>query len=122
MKSKLTFITIILMTIIGCDKNDTYNKGSVSFGTNTRLLNCITTTKVYIDNKEIGIVEGFCDTIIDCAGDNTLNIELSTGEHSFRFEVSGLNGSCYREKAGDFTLDKYECEKIFFDITIRDDE
>ena len=122
MKSKLTIITIFLMTFIGCDKNDTEDKGNVSFGTNTSLLNCITTTKVYIDNKEIGIVEGTCNTIIDCAGENTLNIELSTGKHSFKFEVSGLNGSCYREKSGDFTLDKDECEKIFFDITKRDDE
>jgi len=122
MKSRLTLIAIVLLTIIACDKNDVDNKGNLSFGTNTSLLNCITTTNVFVDNKEIGIVEGNCDTIIDCAGENTLNIELPTGEHSFRFEVTGLNGSCYREKSGDFKLDKDECEKIFFDITKRDDE
>lgn len=122
MNSKLSFLPIFILIIVGCDKNDIEDKGSVSFGINTHILNCVTTTKVYIDNREVGIIEGFCDTIIDCKSENTLNIELKTGKHNFRFEVSGLNGSCFREKAGDFELDKDECEKIFFDITKRDDE
>lgn len=122
MKSNLALISVIVMVIIGCDKNETEDKANVSFGTNTSILNCITTTKIYVDSIEIGIVEGNCGSIIDCNGENTLNIELSTGEHNYRFEVTGLNGSCYRQKAGDFKLDKNECEKIFFDITKRDDE
>lgn len=122
MKLKISIIAFILILIIGCEKSKTYDVGQVSFGINTHIINCVTTTKVYVDNKEVGIIKGFCDTIIDCSSENTLNIELNTGEHGFRFEVSGLNGSCFREKAGDFELEKNECKKIFFDITKRNDE
>jgi hypothetical protein len=117
----MTYLIISFVFLTSCRKDDNDEKGNVSFGTNTDLLNCITTTKVFIDNEEMGIVPGYCDTIIDCFGDNTLNIELSTGLHSYKYEVSGQNGNCYREKTGDFILDKNECKKIFFDITKRDD-
>jgi len=105
MRLKLFFISINLILIIGCEKSEIDDMGKASFGINTHIINCVTTTKVYVDNKEVGIIKGFCDTIIDCSSENTLNIELKTGKHDFRFEVSGENGSCFREKLGDFEIE-----------------
>jgi len=119
---KLIIILISAILFLGCDKNENSDKGTISFGVNTHLINCIVTSKVYLDDKETGIIPGFCDTIIDCKSDNTLNLEIPTGQHSFKIEIVGQSGSCLREKTGDLILEKYECKRIFFDITKQDDE
>lgn len=121
---KIKYITIFLVVIVifsSCEKKDDTGKGIISFGTNTHMYHCELITKVYIDNKEIGIIPGFCDTIIDCQSGNTLNIEVQAGKHNYKIEINGKIGcTFYYENFGEFTIENGECKMIFFDITKKD--
>ena len=103
--------------IISCKESNESDNGTVSFGVNTHLINCIANGEVFIDGKSIGIIPGCCDSIFDCTSTNTLNRTISMGNHSYFIEVEGQSGSCLREKAGDFNVLKGECIKIFMDLT-----
>lgn len=104
-----------------CKKRDDTGKGIVSFGTNTYIYHCELISKVYIDNKEIGIIPGFCDTIINCQSENTLNIEVLAGKHSYKIEINGKIGCTFHyEKVEEFTIENDECKRIFFNIITKD--
>ena len=52
-------------------------------------------------------------------------LDYGCGIGSYSIEAAkivGQSGSCLREKTGDLILEKYECKRIFFDITKQDDE
>lgn len=121
---KIKYITIFLVVIVifsSCEKKDDTGKGIISFGTNTHMYHCELISKVYIDNKEIGIIPGFCDTIIDCQSGNTLNIEVQAGKHNYKIEINGKIGCTFHyEKIEEFTIENGECKRIFFDITKKD--
>ena len=113
----LLFGFLLIILAGSCKKSDEPDTGNVSFGVNTHVINCIATGEVFIDNNTVGTIPGSCDTVIDCNSDNTLNATLATGTHSYRIEVTGQSGSCFKENTGDFELKKDDCIKIFFDLT-----
>lgn len=116
---KHLFLLGLLIFIVGCDKNkDLVNEGTgtVSFGSNYELLNCTVESEVFVDGELIGSLPGNCDSIIDCAGDATLNHELSEREHSFEIILSAQDGSCYADTSGEFTIYKDDCLAIHFNI------
>jgi len=104
----------ILTILLGCDKNGT---GMVSFGSNDDLLNCIHEAKVYIDDAEIGRIPGYCDSIIDCDSDYTLNYQLSVGDYRYKIVIENESGgTCYMETSGEFTIGQDECVRIYYDV------
>jgi hypothetical protein len=115
-KSKVIGLLLIILTMYGCEKINETDKGNISFGVNTHIINCIATGEVFIDSKSIGIIPGFCDSIVDCESGSNLNKEISVGKHSYKIEVKGQSGTCYKVKEGDFELGKGECIKIFLDL------
>jgi hypothetical protein len=117
--SKKFFFGLILgiWIINGCEKSNKTDKGNVSFGVNTHIINCIATGEVFIDDKSIGIIPGSCDAVVDCNAANTLNKEISVGKHSYKIEVKGQSGSCCKIKEGSIDLKKNDCIKIFMDLS-----
>jgi len=110
-----TAFCVSILIFSGCEKiNDSSDKGNVTFGVNTHVINCAATAEVFVDNKSIGIIPGFCDSIVDCISSTTLNKELSIGKHTYKIEVN-CSGS-YLVKEGDFELKKGDCVKIFMDL------
>ena len=118
-KSIVIGLLLCILTMNSCEEANESDKGKVSFGVNTHIINCIATGEVFIDNKSIGIIPASCDSIVDCESESNLNIDLSVGKHSYKIQVKGPSGSCYKLKEGDFELGKDECVKIFFDLTKR---
>ncbi len=108
--------------INSCEKSKDSDKGNVSFGINTHVINCIATAEVFVDSKSIGFIPGTCDTIVNCNSPYTLNKEISVGKHSYRIDVIGQSGSCLRIKEGDFDLVKDDCLRIFGDLRLRDEK
>ncbi len=116
---KLALIGLLLV-MVSCDKNKELveeGTGTVSFGSNYGLLNCIIESEVFVDGELIGSIPGSCDSVFDCAGDATLNHELSEGEHSFEIILSDQDGSCFADTTGEFTVGTDECLTIHFDIS-----
>lgn len=120
----ITTIGLLLALIIinSCEKHKDSYKGNFSFGINTHVINCIATAEVFVDNKSIGFVPGFCDTIVNCNSSYTLNREISVGKHSYIINLMGQSGSCSRIKEGDFDLVKDDCLRIFYDLRLRDEK
>ena len=116
-KKSILGLILGVWIINGCEKSNDTDKGNVSFGVNTHIINCIATGEVFIDDKSIGIIPGFCDSVVDCNSANTLNKEISVGKHSYKIEVKGQSGSCYKIKEGSIDLKKSDCIKIFMDLT-----
>ncbi len=111
---KKVLIFGILLFILGCDKK---GNGTVSFGSNDDLLNCIHEATVFIDGNEIGTIPGYCESILDCASENTLNHIITEGEHSYEIVIQNESGgSCYMEKTGEFIIGEDECVKIYFNV------
>jgi hypothetical protein len=106
-------IFILIFILQACHKNEKEETGTVSFGTNTDLANCLVTPKIYIDNIYKGILPGYIDSIRNCSSDSTFNIELTTGYHTYKFVAADDSGNCRKEILGDFFLNKDECMKIF---------
>lgn len=105
----------LLLIIVGCDK-DKDGTGTVSFGSNYYLMNCIVESALFVDGELIGSLPGNCDSIVDCASDLTLNLEVSEGDHSYEIIISNQDGSCFADTSGVFAVGKDECIKIHFDI------
>lgn len=104
----------ILVLISSCGKD---GEGTVSFGSNDDLLNCIHEAYVFVNGIEIGIIPGYCDTITDCSGDNTLNYTITEGNHAFKIVVENRQGgTCYSETSGEFKVDTDECVRIYYDV------
>lgn len=114
MKYLLSIGFVLLMIgSISCNKE---GAGTVSFGSNSSLMNCITESSVFIDDVHVGIIPGSCDSVVNCSGEQTLNVEVSEGEHSYRIEIVSSEGNCHKETTGEFSVSDGECVKIFFDI------
>jgi hypothetical protein len=117
MKYLLFFRLLLLLFILqACNRNEKEELGTVSFGTNTDILNCIVTPKIYIDNVFKGIVPGYIDSIKNCHSDSTLNIEIPVGHHTYKFIAADDEGNCLEQKTGEFYIEKDGCKKIFLNI------
>jgi hypothetical protein len=92
--------------------------GTVSFGANSGVVNCITHVKIYIDDKEIGIIPDVCNEIKSCSDSANLNFQIETGHHFYKAEIlnnqGGIDG-CLSGTTGSFFVNENECVKIFID-------
>lgn len=112
MKHIILIGLIIIMS--SCEKD---GEGTVSFGSNDDLLNCIHEAYVFIDGIEVGIIPGYCDSIIDCSSASTLNYAVKEGSHEFVLVVENRQGgTCYYEITGEFEVDPNKCVKIYYDV------
>lgn len=119
---KYRFAINILIILFGiaifnsCDKTENDKKGYVTFGANYHIVNCITTVKIFIDNKNVGTLSNPIDSILDCGEESNITKELSIGEHSYKVEIRPESGTgCIKDISGTFTISENMCEKIFID-------
>ena len=108
------FLIGLIILMSSCEKD---SEGTVSFGSNDDLLNCIHEAYVFIDGIEVGIIPGYCDSIIDCSSASTLNYTVKEGDHEFEIEVENRQGGiCYSKISGEFKVDADECVRIYYDV------
>jgi hypothetical protein len=111
-------LILVFMLLIGCEEKGI---GTVSFGSNNDLLNCIQDAYVFVDGIEIDIIPGYCDSIIDCESEYTLNHTVTEGNHDYKIVIENRSaGTCYMEKTGDFAIKKDECIRVYYDVTQND--
>ena len=104
----------LIVVMASCEKD---GDGTVSFGSNDDLLNCIHEAYVFVDGIEIGTIPGYCDSIIDCSSTNTLNYTIREGNHEFEIVVENRQGgTCYSEITGEFVVDPNECIRLYYDV------
>ena len=84
----------------------------VTFGANRHIVNCLSDVTIFLDNENIGVLEGYVDTINDCGELGTLTKKISTGEHNYKVEI---RGGCEKDVTGTFTVLENECKKVFID-------
>jgi len=110
-------LMLVVWLALGCE--DSKDNTKVSFGVNTHIIDCVATAEVFIDGVSVGTIPGYCDAITDCESSNTLNKDVEAGEHTYKIEVKGVDGGCYRVEEGSFEINNNECVKIFMDLSLR---
>ena len=93
--------------------NDVGNKeGYVTFGANYGVINCLSSVTVFLDGKNIGVLQSSVDFISDCFEAGNLTEKISVGAHTYRVEIRGC---CTKDILGTFVVSENECKKIFID-------
>jgi hypothetical protein len=115
----ISFVCIgLIFFVSSCDENlNNQKKGSVTFGANYHVINCITTVTIFLDGKNIGTLQHSVDAIENCGEDGNITKKVSIGEHSYKVEFrSGSGGSeCTKDISGIFEISEDECKTIFID-------
>ena len=97
---------------------DSTEKGYVTFGSNSGIINCISYITVFVDGENIGTLQGgIVDSISDCGMDGNITKEIPTGKHTYKVEIRPPNGGGCMEKdiTGTFQVSENKCTKIFID-------
>lgn len=58
-KSIAIGLLLCLFTMNSCEEANESDRGKVSFGVNTHIINCIVTGEVFIDDRSIGMIPAF---------------------------------------------------------------
>lgn len=104
---------LFLSSIISCSKDET-KKGTVTFGANYNVINCITTVTVFIDGEKLGKLNFYTDSIIDCGRPENLNKQLPVGQHAYKVEIRPAMGTgCTKDISGNILINENECTKVF---------
>lgn len=118
MKNKILILvlsSLFAVSVNSCKTTCCHNNATVSFGSNTNLLNCLCTAKVYVDGNEIGEIPGSVSDVISCDNENNLNVEFSESDHYY--EIIIFSGSdTLGKQTGYFDVSKSDCIKLFFDV------
>lgn len=120
MKNIIFYSTIsflLFFTLNSCKTTCCHNITPVSFGVNSNIINCITVTKVYVDNNEIGEIPGTTSNVISCNSPDNLNVEFGESGHLYKIVVMGIEGDTVAIKEGEFDVTDSDCIKIFFDLS-----
>jgi len=122
LKIILTLLLVCLgltLTISSCDKEKSDpRKGTVTFGANYHVINCMSTVTVFLDGKNIGTLQHSVDAIYHCGEAENITKEIPVGEHSYKVEIRPENGGggCTKDISGTFVIsDENECRTIFID-------
>lgn len=111
------FLLFFVLTTTSCEK-DSGKTGTVTFGANYHIINCITNITVFIDGEKVGMIEMPSDSVIDCGISGYLNKDVSIGNHSYKVEIRPEMGAgCTKDIKGTFRIHENECKKIFIDYT-----
>ena len=112
---KIVFVILIGLLAITCDKIDN-KKGTVAFGANYHVIDCITTVTVFIDDEKLGTLTSYVDRINDCQQAGTLTKDLSVGKHSYKVEIRPLAGTgTTKDLTGTIQMDENDCIIVFID-------
>ncbi len=123
MKKRIVFlfIPIFLILIFSCESENLNGNGTVTFGANFHIIDCISYVTVYVDDIELGTLQNSTNEITECNAPENLSKELTAGKHSYLVEIRPPIGTgCTKDISGTFTLVDNECEKIFIDYNTID--
>ncbi|MFZ5941771.1 MAG: hypothetical protein ACOYXB_14470 [Bacteroidota bacterium] len=101
----------LLFTVRSCD-----DRGTVSFATNTAIVNTPLEALLLIGNNDYGVIPGYTDTVPDCTSPEYLNIELPAGDYEYLVEIRNLSGDCLADTAGTFSIESSGCTPVFIDV------
>ena len=110
-------LVVISVVCSACYSGET-KKGYVTFGANSHVINCISQITVFLDDENIGTLQGSVDSISDCGMSGNLTKETFVGEHIYRVEVRPANGGegCLKKDiTGTFRVSEGECTTVFID-------
>jgi hypothetical protein len=109
-------LVVISVVCSACYSGET-KKGYVTFGANSHVINCISQITVFLDDENIGTLQGSVDSISDCGMDGNITKEIPTGKHTYKVEIRPPNGGGCMEKdiTGTFQVSENKCTKIFID-------
>ena len=97
-----------------CDEE---KKGTVTFGANFHVINCISTVTIFLDGEELGALQQAVDSISTCGEPENITKEIPVGEHTYKIEIRPIigNGGCTKDISGTFVIAENECRKMFVD-------
>ena len=107
----------LVLSISSCDEVQNNQKnGSVTFGANYHVINCITTVTIFLDGENIGTLQHFVDAIDNCGETENITKNIPIGIHSYKVEIRPESGSaCTKDILGTFEISENECKIIFID-------
>jgi hypothetical protein len=111
----LSFMSLFLLVIFSC-RHEENLKGTVTFGANYDVINCITNVVIFIDGKQIGKLNSPSHGITECGQPENLTEELMVGPHSYKIEIRPALGiGCTKDINGTVDIIENECTKVFID-------
>jgi len=113
----LLCVAALCLFSVSCSKDvnkDDGKNGTVTFGANYDVINCITTVTIFIDGQNIGKLTNATDTITECGHPGNVTKRLPVGEHSYKVEIRPALGSgCSKDITGTVQIKENECTKVF---------
>lgn len=110
------FTTVVFLLVLSCN-DDEQATGTVVFGANYHVINCITEVDVYIDGEHIGQLENFTDSVPNCDLDYGIRKEIEIGTHSYKVEIRPDTGTgCTADVSGELDVKEGGCETVFVDF------
>ena len=111
----LLFVIPLFFLNVSCSKDESKN-GTVTFGANYNVINCITNVTIFVDGEKIGKLESYTAEITDCGQPGNVTKKLPVGEHTYKVEIRPEAGSvCAKDINGTFLIRENECTKVFVD-------
>lgn len=92
------------------------DRGTVSFATNTAIVNTPLEAVLLVGTNDYGVIPGYTDTVPDCSSPEYLNIELPAGDYEYLVEIRNLSGDCLADTAGTFSIESSGCMSVFIDV------
>jgi hypothetical protein len=116
MKNKISFVVFLIIFLFSCTDENEKTYGTVVFGANYHVIDCITNVDVFIDGKHIGQLETPADSVPDCDLNYGLREELATGHHNYKIEIRSEQGiGCTKDITGELNITEGCCETVFID-------
>ncbi|MEZ5104267.1 MAG: hypothetical protein R2757_07215 [Draconibacterium sp.] len=113
-KIVVLFVTFSVFLFFSCKDEDSKATGTVVFGANYGIINCITTVNVFIDGKHMGQLEAPADSVPNCDVNYGIRMELLAGHYNYNVEIRPLMGSgCSKDVSGELDITEGGCETVF---------
>ena len=108
---------LLTLSVSSCGEElNVQKKGSVTFGANYHMINCITTVTIFLDGKNIGTLQHCFDAIENCGKAENITKDISIGKHSYKVEIRpDIVSGCTKDITGTFEISENECKKVFID-------
>lgn len=115
MKAHFYFLFVVLGPLVwSCNNDEEKATGTVVFGANYHVIDCITNVNVFIDGKHVRTLEVFADSVPDCDYNYGIREELTVGRHSYKVEIRPDMGTgCMADVQGKLNIEEGGCETIF---------
>jgi len=108
---------LVILFVAGSYTKEESLYGSVTFGANYHVINCLVTVTIYIDHQKIGKLESYTNPLADCYQPDCITRTLPPGPHTYQVEIRGETGNtCMKDISGSFEIFENECERIFIDF------